>query len=97
MSVNSNNSLQGVVVSSGNLALIADSAIDNRQGSVVANAGLQVAASGLDNREGQISAGQQLEAEVAGLLDNRAGLLASSDQLSLQVQTGRQQPGRADS
>ena len=81
-----NNSLQGVVVSSGNLALIADSAIDNRQGSVVANAGLQVAASGLDNREGQISAGQQLEAEVAGLLDNRAGLLASSDQLSLQVQ-----------
>ncbi|MBE8908623.1 hemagglutinin repeat-containing protein [Enterobacter asburiae] len=67
------------------LALTHRDGIDNRGGTIAANAAISLNAAALDNRKGQILAadGGSLSVQTAGATDNREGVLAAAESASV--------------
>jgi len=72
------NQQSGVVQSSGQLIMNAQGSLDNREGTLAANGGMQMAGGDISNNDGIIAAGGQLEI-TAGQLNNDNGTLNAED------------------
>ncbi|BCR24369.1 two-partner secretion domain-containing protein [Aquipseudomonas alcaligenes] len=79
------NSAQGLLASGGNL-LLDTGAINNRDGQLLSQRALQIAAGDVDNRHGVIGSEQALQLDAARV-DNQAGLINSGDRLALTATT----------